>query len=81
MKRILFVVYWVVHFSFAQTVSQQLTKAFAQFENHPQLKAAIASLYVIDIKTSRLVFEKNAGIGLGWLQTSQARSLFFLLVI
>lgn len=61
MKRILFVVFWVllVHFSFAQTVSQELTKAFAKFENDPQLKAAIASLYVIDTKTSRLVFEKN----------------------
>src|SRR5689334_22140687 len=73
MKRILFVVFCLLFIivANAQNVSQQLAKAFAQFENDPQLKAAIASLYVIDNKTGKVVFEKNAGIGLAPASTQK----------
>lgn len=50
--------------SFAQTVSQQVSAAFHQFLKDPQLKAAIASFYVVDVKTGKVLFEKNAETGL-----------------
>ncbi len=73
MKRILFVVFCVllITVSYAQNISQQLTKAFTQFENDPQLRAAIASLYVVDNKTGKVVFEKNAGVGLAPASTQK----------
>lgn len=66
MKKILFVLSAALFImtSFAQTVSQQLAKAFAQFEKDPQLRAAIASLYVVDVNTGKVIFDKNSEIGL-----------------
>src|SRR5271169_1014756 len=65
MKKILVVAgYWfLVAGSFGQTVSQRVQKAFQQFENDPQLKHAIISLYVIDAKTGKVVFDKNSQVG------------------
>lgn len=57
--------------SFSQTISQKLQKAFLQFENDEQLQHAISSLYVIDAKTGKVVFDKNAGIGLAPASTQK----------
>ena len=48
----------------AQTVAQQLQKAFAAFEKDSQLKYATSSLYVIDARTGQVVFGKNSQVGL-----------------
>jgi serine-type D-Ala-D-Ala carboxypeptidase/endopeptidase (penicillin-binding protein 4) len=55
----------------AQTVSQKLQTAFAQFEKDPQLSYAISALYVIDAKTGKVVFEKNARVGLAPASTQK----------
>ena len=55
----------------AQTVSGKLATAFRQFENDTQLKSAIASLYVIDAKTGKVVFDKNANLGLAPASTQK----------
>src|SRR5688572_32655872 len=61
----------VVAFSFAQTVNLKLQKAFQQFESDAQLKHAISSLYVIDAKTGKVVFDKNSLIGLAPASTQK----------
>lgn len=55
----------------AQNVTQQLQKAFQQFESDSQLKHAISSLYVIDAKTGQVVFDKNAQVGLAGASTQK----------
>ena len=55
----------------AQSITAKLTAAFKQFENDPQLKHAISSLYVIDAKTGKVVFEKNSQIGLAGASTQK----------
>ena len=73
MKKILFVLA-VLIFSkalFSQSVSQQLAEAFQQFEKDAQLKAAIASLYVVDVRTGKVIFEKNAQVGLAPASTQK----------
>jgi len=57
--------------NFAQTVSQKLQAAFKQFENDPQLKYAISSLYVIDAATGKVVFDKNSSVGLAPASTQK----------
>lgn len=57
--------------SFAQTVNQKLQKAFQQFESDGQLKHAISSLYVIDAKTGKVVFDENSQIGLAPASTQK----------
>lgn len=49
---------------FAQSVSENLSAASREFENDPQLKHAIFSLYIIDAKTGNVIFDKNSAIGL-----------------
>ncbi|MBL7738988.1 MAG: D-alanyl-D-alanine carboxypeptidase/D-alanyl-D-alanine-endopeptidase [Chitinophagaceae bacterium] len=56
---------------FGQIVGQKLQKAFAQFETDPQLKHAISSLYVIDAKTGKVVFDKNSQVGLAPASTQK----------
>ena len=56
---------------FAQGVNQKLQKAFRQFESDAQLKHAISSLYVIDAKTGKVVFDKNSQIGLAPASTQK----------
>lgn len=66
MKRILFVVLVLV-FSFtvsAQAVGTSIAASFHRFESDPQLKSAIASLYIVEAKSGKVVFEKNASVGL-----------------
>ncbi len=50
--------------SFSQSVSEKLSAAFSQLESDPQLKHALASLYVVDAKTGAVIFDKNAEVGL-----------------
>lgn len=57
--------------SLAQPVTQKLQKAFQQFENDPQLKHAISSLYVINAKTGKVVFDKNSQVGLAPASTQK----------
>ena len=57
--------------SLAQTVSQKLQSSFQQFENDSQLKHAISSLYVIDAKTGKVIFDKNSQIGLAPASTQK----------
>jgi D-alanyl-D-alanine carboxypeptidase/D-alanyl-D-alanine-endopeptidase (penicillin-binding protein 4) len=56
---------------FAQEVSQQLQKAYQRFEADSQLRHAISSLYVIDAKTGKVVFDKNSHIGLAPASTQK----------
>ncbi len=73
MKRILFVLLlWFTSFcSVAQTVVQNLFAAFGKFENDPQLKSGLASIYIVDTKTGKVVFEKKAKVGLAPASTQK----------
>ncbi|HVG17386.1 MAG TPA: D-alanyl-D-alanine carboxypeptidase/D-alanyl-D-alanine-endopeptidase, partial [Chitinophagaceae bacterium] len=62
MNRILFVL--VTTFVCICTGAQGVATAFKQFEDDPQLQSAIASIYIIDAKTGKPIFEKNSSIGL-----------------
>ncbi|HYM95402.1 MAG TPA: D-alanyl-D-alanine carboxypeptidase/D-alanyl-D-alanine-endopeptidase [Chitinophagaceae bacterium] len=55
----------------AQNISAKLATVFRQFENDPQLKHAISSLYVIDAKMGKVVFDKNSQIGLAGASTQK----------
>ena len=55
----------------AQTVSSKISKAYAAFEKDSQLKNSIASLHIIDAKTGKVVFSKNASIGLAPASTQK----------
>lgn len=72
-KRMFFNVGWMLfsHLSIAQTTSTQLKKAFLQFENDPQLKHALVSLYVVDAKSGKPVFDRNSQIGLAPASTQK----------
>ena len=54
-----------------QNVSSKLSEAFRRFEGDPQMNAGIASLYVIEANSGKLVFEKNGGIGLAPASTQK----------
>ncbi len=70
MKKLLFLLFTVISFTgFAQTITSKLTQAFQDFESDTQLKNAISSLYVIDAKTGKEVFDKNSTIGLATAST------------
>lgn len=73
MKKIfLFINFCILAFSLqAQTVSSKLKAAFQKFENDPQLKHAISSLYVIDAKTGKVIFDKNSRFGLAGASTQK----------
>ncbi|MEO5945528.1 MAG: D-alanyl-D-alanine carboxypeptidase/D-alanyl-D-alanine-endopeptidase [Chitinophagaceae bacterium] len=55
----------------AQSIPQNLQKAWQLFESDSQLKHAISSLYVIDAKTGHVVFDKNSQIGLAPASTQK----------
>ena len=50
--------------SFAQDVAKKLLESTKRFESDSQMRHAIYSLYVIDAKTGKVVFDKNSQIGL-----------------
>lgn len=56
---------------FAQSITQKLQKAFTVFASDPQLKHATSSLYVIDAKTGKVVFDKNSLVGLAPASTQK----------
>ncbi len=51
-------------FSYAQNITEQLQEAVKKLEADNQFKHAIISMYVVDTKTGKQVFEKNAQVGL-----------------
>jgi D-alanyl-D-alanine carboxypeptidase/D-alanyl-D-alanine-endopeptidase (penicillin-binding protein 4) len=53
----------------AQTVSEKLARAWQRFESDSQLRAAVASIYVVDTKTNAVLFERNAHTGLATAST------------
>jgi serine-type D-Ala-D-Ala carboxypeptidase/endopeptidase (penicillin-binding protein 4) len=55
----------------AQTVPQRLETAFKQLQADSQLRHAIGAISVIDVKTGKLVFEKNAQVGLAPASTQK----------
>jgi D-alanyl-D-alanine carboxypeptidase/D-alanyl-D-alanine-endopeptidase (penicillin-binding protein 4) len=56
---------------FAQSISQKLEKAYEHFGNDEQLKHAVASLYVIDATTGKVLFDKNSQVGLAPASTQK----------
>ena len=73
MKKLIFVTccQLLVAGSSAQSINQKLKNAFQQFESDEQLKHAISSLYVIDAKTGKVVFDKNSQVGLAPASTQK----------
>jgi len=63
--------WWFVAVASAQTVSQKLQQAFTAFEKDKQLRFAISSLYVMDAETGRVVFSKNADLGMAPASTQK----------
>ncbi|HZI53873.1 MAG TPA: D-alanyl-D-alanine carboxypeptidase/D-alanyl-D-alanine-endopeptidase, partial [Chitinophagaceae bacterium] len=57
--------------SYPQTINQKLQKTFQQFESDAQLKHAITSLYIIDAKTGKVLFDKNSQVGLAPASTQK----------
>ncbi|HEV8283252.1 MAG TPA: D-alanyl-D-alanine carboxypeptidase/D-alanyl-D-alanine-endopeptidase [Chitinophagaceae bacterium] len=55
----------------AQTVKEKLQKAYQQFESDTQLRHASSSLYVINVKTGEVVFDKNSQVGLAPASTQK----------
>lgn len=48
----------------SQSVSGKLASAFKAFQDDPQLRNGMASLYVMDAKTGKVVYEQNGLLGL-----------------
>ncbi|MBP6021947.1 D-alanyl-D-alanine carboxypeptidase/D-alanyl-D-alanine endopeptidase [Ferruginibacter sp.] len=65
MKTILLTLYaCVCSVAMAQNITVQLGSAINKLENDAQFKHSIISMYVVDSKTGKVVFEKNAQTGL-----------------
>src|SRR5687768_17200527 len=58
-------------FIYGQTVEQKIQRAYAAFAKDDQLKFAISSLYVVDAKTGKVVFDRNSKIGLAPASTQK----------
>ncbi len=50
--------------SFGQKADNRLANTFKTFGTDPQFKHALISLYVVDTKTGKVVFDKNSQVGL-----------------
>jgi serine-type D-Ala-D-Ala carboxypeptidase/endopeptidase (penicillin-binding protein 4) len=57
--------------SFSQTLTLKIQRAFGEFEADEQMKNGLSSLYVIDAATGKVVFEKNARLGLAPASTQK----------
>jgi len=68
-KLICFILLFATVTCFGQSVSSKLAAAFTNFESDAQLQNAISSLYVVDAKTGKVVFDKNSTIGLATAST------------
>lgn len=62
--KLLLVGLFAVAFCYGQDVALQLSNALKKLEADSQFKHAIISMYVLDSKTGKVVFDKNAQIGL-----------------
>lgn len=73
MKRTIFLCLAItaIHFVSAQSITAKLTTNFKLFEKDSQLKSAIASLYIIDATTGKVLFDKNSRIGLAPASTQK----------
>jgi D-alanyl-D-alanine carboxypeptidase/D-alanyl-D-alanine-endopeptidase (penicillin-binding protein 4) len=54
----------VSHISFGQKDAERIATAFKSFEADSQFKHASMSLYIIDTKTGKVIFDKNSQVGL-----------------
>lgn len=73
MKKILicFIVNFSVVFVSAQSITTRIGNAYKAIENDSQLSNAISSLYVIDAKTGKVLFDKNSKFGLAPASTQK----------
>ena len=73
MKRILLVLTAIVigSFVYGQSINSKLSQAYKIFESDSQLRSAISSLYVIESKTGKVVFDKNARVGMAPASTQK----------
>lgn len=55
----------------SQSHAARIREAYSKFESDSQLQHAISSLYVVDAKTGRVVFEKNARVGMAPASTQK----------
>ncbi len=55
----------------AQVAPTRLSKAYSVFEKDDQLKFALSSLYVVEAKSGKVVFDKNARIGMAPASTQK----------
>lgn len=55
---------FVYSFAFAQKAEIKLASAVKQLEADTQMKHALFSLYVVDSKTGKVIFDKNSQVGL-----------------
>lgn len=55
----------------AQTVPARLAEAFSAFEKDGQMVNGIASLYVVEAKSGKVVFDKNGRVGLAPASTQK----------
>ncbi len=60
---------FVYSYAFTQTVEVKLLNAVKQLETDAQFKHASISLYVVESKTGKLVFDKNSEMGLATAST------------
>jgi D-alanyl-D-alanine carboxypeptidase/D-alanyl-D-alanine-endopeptidase (penicillin-binding protein 4) len=56
---------------YGQNTTKRIQDAFRQFESDDQVKHALVSLYVIDAKTGKVVFDRNSQIGLAPASTQK----------
>ena len=71
-KTHLLLAFYISHLTLpAQTISQNLQKAYQQFESDSQLRHAMSSLYVVNAKTGEVVFDINSQIGLAPASTQK----------
>ncbi|MDQ4141498.1 MAG: D-alanyl-D-alanine carboxypeptidase/D-alanyl-D-alanine-endopeptidase [Bacteroidota bacterium] len=61
---IFFIITFFPAFCWSQTVSEKLTAAFNAFNKDSQLQNAIASLYVVEATTGKVVIDKNGKVGM-----------------
>ncbi|HEU4469481.1 MAG TPA: D-alanyl-D-alanine carboxypeptidase/D-alanyl-D-alanine-endopeptidase [Flavisolibacter sp.] len=57
--------------TWGQTATARLQAAYQAFEKDPQLDHALSSLYVIDAKTGKVVFDRNSSVGLAPASTQK----------
>lgn len=55
----------------AQDIQANIQKAYKAFENDPQLKFALASLYIIDAGTGKVIFDNNSRVGMAPASTQK----------